>query len=416
MVLAIHLCAASCRVDLLEVLLSAGFKVDSRDAAGNTPLIRACRAGRGKDDTKAYLRMYMCQRLVENGADILAKHDKGLTAFKIARAHLDYPLITLLLEHVLERNGLDTPTRRSRILESITDPSKEEKFCKEARALIGNERFEAKLIQDAVLKEEWDFIMTCIGGGFVFNDQFDSRDVDGNAPWGMNDLDMVRYYSVLKDRDMVRWIFLEAGDPKFEKKCDIGRRNLNVEFCETKGSVDELLWPGQTKILSNLDRSILTGPVRDPRVRETVAVGRRVAMDWRSMRFKALGLEHVSEYGLEDMEYEIRANIQRADALSRILHNWQNTRNLIRDKGDELEDLEWVRGQIEEIQHTLDGPAQTHSILMTCCSTRQSEPEWKALYQNGKAGSEKLTDLTKAVKAATEQVDLALDKKKGNMQ
>lgn len=416
MVLAIHHCAASCRADLLEVLLSAGFKVDSRDAAGNTPLILACRAGRGKNDTKAYSRTYMCQRLIENGADILAKHDGGLTAFKIARAHRDYPLLTLLLERVLEMNGLDTQTRRSRILESIADPSKEEKFCKEARALIGNEIFETKLIQDAVLKEEWDFIMTCIGGSFFFNDQFDSRDVDGNAAWGMTDLDMVRYYSVLKDRDMVRWIFLEVGDPKFENKCEIGRRNLNMEFRETKGSVDELLWPGQTKMLSNLDRSILTGPIRESRVLERVAVGRRVAMKWTSMRFKALALEQVYEYELDDVEYEMKASVQKADALSGILHNWHNTRNQIRDKGDELEDLEWIRGQIEEIQHNLDASTQTHSTLMTCCSTRQSEPEWKALYQDGEVGSEKLTDLTKAVKAATEQVDLALEMKRGDVQ
>ncbi|KAJ5140657.1 hypothetical protein N7448_004065 [Penicillium atrosanguineum] len=416
MVSAIHKCAASCRADLLEVLLSAGFKVDSRDAAGNTPLIIASRAGRGKNDTHAYLRTYTCQRLIENGADILAKHNGGLTAFKIARAHRDYPLMTLFLERVLEMNDLDTQARRSRILDSITDPSKEKEFCKEARAMIGNEIFEAKLIQDAVLKEEWDFIMTCIGGCFIFNDQFGSRDFNGNAGWGMTDLDMVRYYSALKDRDMVRWIFLEIGDPRFEGKWDVGGRNLNMEFRETKGSADELLWPGQAKILSNLDRSILMGPIQYIHALDTVPVGRRVSMGLRSMKFQApLDLEDVSEYELDHMIDMIRMNIQEVDALSKILQDWHNKRNQIRDHGDKMDDLEWARGQIEKIQLNLDAPTQTHSSLMTSCSAKQSKPEWKALYQREQAGSEKLTNLSEAVNTATEQLDRALDMKRGNV-
>lgn len=61
MILAIHKAAVALRVDLVNVLLSGGFNVNSLDNNGNTPLLRVCQTGRENVDFYTYPRTYMCQ-------------------------------------------------------------------------------------------------------------------------------------------------------------------------------------------------------------------------------------------------------------------------------------------------------------------------------------------------------------------
>jgi ankyrin repeat protein len=416
MVSALHESAASCRVDLLDVLISAGFEVDCRDAIGNTPLNLACQAGRNKSDSQMHARINTCKYLIESGADILSKHNGGLTAFKIARAHCDYPLMTLFLEHALERNGLDEQKRQSRILESIKDPSKEDRFCKEARAFIGYEVFAMKLIQDAVLKEEWEFIMACIGGCFVVKQIFHLRPLSARVDWGMTGWDMLRYYSVLRDRDMVRRVALGSGESESQRTWDVGRRNLEAEYLETKGSIDELLWPGQRKRYSYLDRAILRGPHRDPDASETISNGSKVMHNWSMMKKqKALNFEEIAEHGIEFAEFYVRDYVGTVEFLFEGMQKWRAKRNEIRDHGDNMGDLEWAREILEEVEGTLMYPAEGLPVLMTYCSTQQFTTRgWNSIYQTGKAASESLKVLTKDLKKAFEDVDETMERMRGN--
>ncbi|KAJ5151046.1 uncharacterized protein N7482_010298 [Penicillium canariense] len=253
-VTAINTAAAACRVDVVDLLLAHGFKVDTPDLHKSTPLLRACQAGRLNSDFNPYNRTYMCEKLLGSGANILAKDTKGLTPFLVAQAHADYPLMTLFLDHVLSLNDIDVSARRSRILQSIKSPGRDEEFCRASRALIGDEFIEPSILADAVNQDEWEFIMTCIGGHFVGKQ--DLRAVIPNKLWtsrpGVDSLDMLRYHSVRMDREMVQ--YLQSGlhklsiAPGWGSKY-VGRRNIELDLRESRGSLNEILWPEEMKKL-----------------------------------------------------------------------------------------------------------------------------------------------------------------------
>jgi ankyrin repeat protein len=246
-VTAINVAAGACRVDLVEMLLAHGFNVDTRDERKNTPLLQACQAGRTEVEFYAYNRTHTCEKLIQHGANMFARSDQGLTPFLIAQAHGDFPLMTLLLERALALRDIDVSTRRSRILESIRDPEKDRTFCRLSKSIMGDKIIEPRLLSDAVKNDEWEFVMICIAGHFV-----DKKDLEGifqKREWmkpSVDTLDMLRYHSVKMDREMVQYLAsgAEESSPDFRYSArNVGRRNVEVELIESRGGLNELIWP-----------------------------------------------------------------------------------------------------------------------------------------------------------------------------
>ncbi|KAJ5218351.1 uncharacterized protein N7498_000450 [Penicillium cinerascens] len=422
----IHKAAAACRVDLVDVLLSAGFKVDSLATNGNTPLLTACLAGRNNSDFYAYTRTYMCQRLLDKGANILAKNDKGLTPFAIAMEYVDYPLMTLLLEHALATNDLDVPARRSRILVSIKDPSQEPRFCAEARALIGDEVIDHQLIRNAVAKEEWDFIITCIGGHFVGKEDLDPDTFNEEYKWGADILDVLRFYCAIKDRKKIRHLYANASTGG--RQDDIIRNsewwNMEYEIRETKGIIDELLWPATRKMFARMLQQISTGPPR-----RELSISKwmpSIVPNWtkksRPKKSKALTFDDVAQYGLEEAEIRMRWSIEEVEVLLEVMQKWTEKMAEVKDQGEKLETMEWARALLEELRSHLYGLGETIAILTKYCDSQcdstleaTAAKGWDDLSRQGKTGSAKVDDLTKALDAAFKSVDnlgTALDKER----
>ena len=89
-------CAARAdRTDLMELLLKAGAKVDSRDASGFTPLITAA-------EVSATSAMRL---LLERGADVNALSDTGTDALMIAAAEGHAEGVALLIAHGAKMDG-----------------------------------------------------------------------------------------------------------------------------------------------------------------------------------------------------------------------------------------------------------------------------------------------------------------------
>lgn len=246
-VTAINVAAGACRVDLVEMLLAHGFNIDTLDEKKNTPLLRACQAGRTEDEFYSYNRTHMCEKLIQHGANILARSDRGFTPFLIAQAHGDYPMMTLLLERALSLHQIDVSTRRSRILETITDPKKDRKFCKLSKSIMGDEIIEPRLLSNAVKNDEWEFVMTCIAGHFV-----EKKDLEGifkKREWtkpSVDTLDMLRYHSVKMDREMVQYLASGAEESSSDSQRsarNVGRRNVEFESAESRSGLNELIWP-----------------------------------------------------------------------------------------------------------------------------------------------------------------------------
>jgi ankyrin repeat protein len=166
MMTAIHTAASAFRPDLVEVLLSCGFKVDTLDNNGNTPLLAACAASKRHASSASCSRTTMCEKLLNNGADMLAKNRKGATPFLLAQLHEDYSLMTLLLGHTLALSDKERSVRLSRVMEAITSEEADHSLCEAAKDLIGSP-IDLKLIQKAAAEEELDLLMTCIAGQFV---------------------------------------------------------------------------------------------------------------------------------------------------------------------------------------------------------------------------------------------------------
>jgi ankyrin repeat protein len=246
-VTAINVAAGACRVDLVEMLLAHGFSTDTLDEKKNTPLLRACQAGRIEVEFFAYHRTHMCETLIKHGADTLARNDRGLTPFLVAQTHADYPLMTLLLS----QHQKDPSTRISRILKSIKQPDIDDEYCRSSRALIGGEIIEPQLLWDAAQKDEWEFVMTCIAGHFVNKEDLRSIfPIKTFGKPGVDTLDMMRYHSVKMDREMVQYLALGAKESSLASlrgARNVGRRNVEVEFSESRNGLNELLWPEAMK-------------------------------------------------------------------------------------------------------------------------------------------------------------------------
>jgi ankyrin repeat protein len=244
---AINVAAGACRVDLVEMLLAHGFHVNTLDEKKNTPLLRACQTGRTEAEFFSYNRTHMCETLIQHGADTLARNDRGLTPFLVAQTHADYPLMTLLLS----QHQSDLSTRISRVLKSIKEPEVDDKYRRSSRALIGGEIIEPQLLRDAAQKDEWEFVMTCVAGHFVNKE--DLKSIFPTRKFrrpSVDTLDMLRYHSVKMDREMVQYLAsgAEESSPESQRSArNVGRRNVELEFGESRNGLNELLWPEETK-------------------------------------------------------------------------------------------------------------------------------------------------------------------------
>ncbi|KAJ5939396.1 hypothetical protein N7466_002530 [Penicillium verhagenii] len=244
--IALHKAILACRADLVEAMLSYGFQVNSLDSNGNTPLLIACQLGRdGSPSTNTYARTPICEMLLAHGAKIYKTEGRDMTPFFIAHAHKDYPLMTLLLEHALELGNLDSVKLRARMLESIKDLEKSSQYPDESRALIGDEVIDPQVVLQATTEGEWEFIMTCIGGQFISKEEL--RQVFRRRRWsfGVDSLDMLRFHSARRDREMVRYLHEMAvtGRLTLQRTSEIGQRNLQLEFGGWRVSLNETLWP-----------------------------------------------------------------------------------------------------------------------------------------------------------------------------
>ncbi|KAF3392848.1 Ankyrin-3 [Penicillium rolfsii] len=246
-VTAINVAAGACRADLVKILLAHGFNVDTLDEKKNTPLLRACQAGRTDSEFFPQNRTHVCETLIQHGANTLARNDRGLTPLLVAKSHTDYPLMTLLLS----QHQQDLSTRISRVLESIKDPEVDDMYHRSSRALIGGEIIDPHLVWDAAQKDEWEFVMTCVAGHFV-----NKNDLKKNFPYDKSEnnrvdtLDMLRYHSVRMDREMVQYLASGTREiiPGFWRSArSIGLRNFEVELYESRDSLNVMLWPEATR-------------------------------------------------------------------------------------------------------------------------------------------------------------------------
>ncbi|KAJ5806869.1 hypothetical protein N7474_010461 [Penicillium riverlandense] len=255
--IAVHKAASVRRAELIEVMLAYGFQVDALDARGNTPLLIGCQLDREPPNSNPYPRTQICEKLIDNGANIHVKNHQGLTPFVIAQSHADYPLMTLLLEHALRLSDLDPSVLNSRILESIKDPEKDRQYCKESRELIGGEIIDPELIRQAAAKDEWDFFMTCIGGYFVAKEEL--LRVFPRRTWshGVDSMDMLRLQSVRRDREIVRYLHVASRSSRspIQRVSQIGERDLQMECSDLRAGLNATLWPKMAKKFWRTDES-----------------------------------------------------------------------------------------------------------------------------------------------------------------
>jgi ankyrin repeat protein len=265
---AIHTAAKACRADLVKVLLSNDFEVDALDTGGNTALLLACQTGRYSNFENDYQRAYLCETLILAGANMVVRNYHNHTPFSIAEAHRDYELMALLLHYTLKLNKVNSGIESAQLMQSTMFIYKDEQFCNEARSLIGGKTIAPELIRDAVKREEWDFVMTCIGGHFI-----GKRDLGiewGGQAWGLciDRLDELRFLCVQRDREMVRYVFekirRDDDDTIPQPKTHVGHRNLESELNQSKSRLKELIWAGEMKSF----RETLSGIVRNPNASE----------------------------------------------------------------------------------------------------------------------------------------------------
>lgn len=255
--IAVHKAASVCRADLVEVLLAHGFQVDALDAGGNTPLLIGVQLDRDPPILNSYPRTQICETLISSGANIHIKNHQGLTPFFLAQTHADYPLMTLFLEHAVRLNDLNSSILKARMLESIKYPERDRQYCKEARELIGDEIIDPQIVRQAAAKEEWEFFMVCVGGQFVGKEELLS--VFSRRTWslGVDSVDMLRYQSTRRDREIVRYLYDAGNSGKsfIHGVSRIGERDLGMELSELRASLNATLWPKMMRKLWRTDES-----------------------------------------------------------------------------------------------------------------------------------------------------------------
>ncbi|KAK2796459.1 hypothetical protein FQN51_009348 [Onygenales sp. PD_10] len=212
----LHIAAEACRPDIVGAILARGFDIHRRDSKGNTPLLLACQGGRSQELVFSDQRIQTCSILLSAGADIIATNLAGMNPIVIAQIHCDYPLMTFLIRHVLPPNTFDIPARYTDMFNSALDPKEDQRLSNNARALIGGACFGPSILQDAVNRGEWDFLITCIAGHLICLSGLEGILHTAGGALGGARLFMLQLclYCIRRDRDMVRYIFRGPGSEK----------------------------------------------------------------------------------------------------------------------------------------------------------------------------------------------------------
>ena len=91
----LFLAAAQGHIGVVNILISRGVSIESKNAAGFTPL--ACAAAKGKVD--------MVKWLLEKGADVKSRSETGWTAIKLAVEQKEAEVVRILLDNGADPEG-----------------------------------------------------------------------------------------------------------------------------------------------------------------------------------------------------------------------------------------------------------------------------------------------------------------------
>jgi ankyrin repeat protein len=262
---AIHTAAKACRADLAKVLLSDDFQVDAIDIDGSTALLLACQAGRHGEVENYYQRVNLCKALILAGANIAARNNHNQTPVAIAKAHKDFELMTLLLNSARKLPANSSESEITQLTQSTLFFYKDAQYCKEAASFIGDETIEPELVRDAVKREQWDFVMTCIGGHFISKQDL-GVDWEGQISGiRIGRLDELRFLCVQRNRDIVRYVFgkIHGCDSTVthDPNTHLGLRNMEFEWHESKSRLMTIIWEEAMKPFGETLRAIERRPL-----------------------------------------------------------------------------------------------------------------------------------------------------------
>lgn len=169
---AINYAAEACRVDLVQVLLSHEFNLESLDSEGNTPLISACKANRIQppNNVDSEKRKSMCEYLLCRGANILAVDKAHQTPFFIARRYQDLPLMALLLDHAVEANKQSPSSHLRSLLHYVLEDSEQPlpTLSRQNVIKLFDDKTTGKELFDiALLHANWHLATYLLAGKFV---------------------------------------------------------------------------------------------------------------------------------------------------------------------------------------------------------------------------------------------------------
>lgn len=267
---AVHCAAKACRVDLMEVLLSHGFHLESLDSEGNTPLISACKANRIQppNNVDSEKRNSMCEYLLHRGANILAANKTHQTPFLIAHQSQDLPLMTLLLDHAVEANKQAPSSHLKSLLHYVLADSEEPLPTLPRQNVIRlfDDKTTGKELFDAALdNENWHLATYLLAGKFVEDLQANSIRLPREPQYSDDDgadididLDITRqmksavrhFYAERKDWEMVAYLYRRGPTTATQNQNSdwyhqyLNSRRLSVEFEEINAIVFRFLWTG----------------------------------------------------------------------------------------------------------------------------------------------------------------------------
>lgn len=268
LITALHKAASALRGDIMQVILSSGCEVDARDADGNTPLLIACQSGREKSQNNVYSRTYICEKLVERGADVRARNHKSITPIYAAQLHKDVHLMAIFFEKVLLQEGMDLAERCSQISSVIKDQSLDIDYCEKSKSLIGYEISYVQLIREAVEHGQWDFVMTCVSAPFVRKEEL--RLVFNSFKWWtapLDSLDLFRYHCARRNRSIVMKIYQRSEVARFVPGTTLvfGRKDFDREVEDAIQSLQTTLWPWENETSDQGKSPVRVTPLTEQR-------------------------------------------------------------------------------------------------------------------------------------------------------
>jgi hypothetical protein len=249
---AVHYAAEACRVDLVQVLLSHGFDLESLDSEGNTPLISACKGNRIQPTSNVHSekRASMCEYLLYRGANILAADKAHQTPFSIAVQYQDLPLMTLLLDHAVEANTQAPYSHLQSLIHYVLEDSEEPPPTLPRQNIIklfDDKTIGKELFNTALDNENWHLATALFAGKFVEDLHADSLHLprksqhsDDNPTIHQEisrqvDSAVCHFYAERKDWEMIAHIYRRKPTSTLSQFYQYpNRRELHEEYGGTK--------------------------------------------------------------------------------------------------------------------------------------------------------------------------------------